>query len=122
MNYIGKLHENDDGSFQELWRTSQLDIKQISMLKINKGAVRGNHYHFRKGEWFMCIDGRVVVKFEDREGTCWEVELDDKKLELLKIPLETMHSVESCCGGVASVLIFCDEEYDEKDADTFKEW
>lgn len=120
----GPIHKNADGSFQELMRVSKIDchIEQISVLKINKGAERGNHYHTRKREWFACIEGRVDVRFENQNGDEWSIRLDQSDEKCLEVPLNTKHWVINPHRYFATVIIFCNEEYDEEDHDTWKEW
>lgn len=41
------------------------DIKQIHVVAIAPGAMRGNHYHQNRVEWFLAVGGEVEVYLED---------------------------------------------------------
>ena len=89
------------------------------------GIVRGNHYHKRKNEWFGIIKGKAIIALKDmKTGETEEVELDEgtkDKIKVIYVPKNIVHAIK-CIGDEPSIMIaFIDEEFDEKDPDTYFE-
>ena len=47
---------------------ADVPMRFIAWMEFREGAVRGNHYHLRKQEWFYVTEGEVELVVEDRES------------------------------------------------------
>lgn len=118
---IYPVHENGTGSFQELARTNDVRFGQLSILTVNPGCSRGNHYHTRKEEWFCCIHGRCLMTMENvKDGKQRKVVLVDTNREFVKVEPYENHVVVNDGLEVCELLIIISEEYDEGDPDTLR--
>jgi UDP-2-acetamido-2,6-beta-L-arabino-hexul-4-ose reductase len=98
---------------------------QLYIVTLKPGSVRGNHYHKRKTEWFGVIKGKALFVFEDiKTKEKEEITLDEgteEKTKAIFIPENIVHAIKNTGDKEAIVVAFIDEEFDEKDPDTFFE-
>jgi len=73
-----EVHFDDRGWLVEMLKKNQIkdDIKQIYVVTIKPGYVRGNHYHLKRTEWFFIAAGTAEISLED---------IKSKKKVLLKV-------------------------------------
>lgn len=115
--------QNDTGCFQELAHADDVKFSQLSILKVNAGCKRGDHYHTRKEEWFCCIHGNCVMEMRNvRTGERRAIGLSGcrREFELVK-PYEN-HIVDNSDGFLdCELLVISSEVYNPNDPDTFQE-
>lgn len=118
--YSLKKLEDDRGWFSEIFKLNKFkDIKQINISLSKKGAIRGQHYHKRKIEWFCVISGKANMNLKnlntDEEKNLL---LSDENLQIIEILPFTYHKIESLTDGMM-LLIGVNEIYNKEDEDTF---
>lgn len=114
-----KVNTDDRGSFTEVYKLPR--DGQVSYLIINNTESRGNHYHQRKTEHFAVIYGSAVITSKNRDtGDVMSAELSGGKPMVATIPPNHTHSITAVDGGCVC-LIWCDEQYNIRDADTIPE-
>jgi dTDP-4-dehydrorhamnose 3,5-epimerase len=61
------VHSDKRGWLAEMLKRNEIkrDIKQIYVATIKPGAVRGNHYHKKRIEWFLILNGKAKLYLED---------------------------------------------------------
>jgi dTDP-4-dehydrorhamnose 3,5-epimerase-like enzyme len=95
---------------------------QVYVVVSRAGAVRGNHYHRRKTEWFFVWRGAGAFDLTDlRTGTRARIILDGAAPALLKVCPWVHHRVEGHSGEDLYVLAYVDEAFDPGDPDTYPE-
>lgn len=83
-------------------------------------AVRGNHYHVRKTEWFCVIRGTGRLVLEDANtGDREEIALDGKTMVRVRIPPLAAHAIQNTGDSEMIVLAYISEPFDPEDPDTF---
>lgn len=93
---------------------------QIFYVYLNPGETRGNHYHKRKTESFVVVSGVAEIQSKDRDsGNVMKVELSSVSPMSVTIPPNSTHNISSEDGAV--FLVWCDEQLDESDPDTYSE-
>jgi len=117
-----QTHENETGSFQELAHSSDVKFGQLSILKINPGCTRGNHYHTRKEEWFCCIRGMCELRLNNiKDGSSKVVVIDEKNREFILVrPFENHIVTNLSKHNDCELLTIISEQYNPEDPDTFK--
>ncbi|UWQ95884.1 NAD-dependent epimerase/dehydratase family protein [Rhodobacteraceae bacterium M385] len=108
---------SDTGSFCELFKADSYG--QVSVLTIEPGASRGNHFHDTKCENFHLAQGRVEL-----------IERDVRGGETLTRVVQTgqsfwtrpgwIHTLINVGDGTAVLLIWANEVFDEERPDTFR--
>ncbi len=94
---------------------------QVSYVITNPKETRGNHYHLRKTETFLVIYGSATIQVKDREsGDVMTAEVGGAKPMSVKVVPNHTHSITATSEG-AIFLVWCDEQFNEKDPDTYME-
>jgi dTDP-4-dehydrorhamnose 3,5-epimerase-like enzyme len=115
------LHENKEGSFQELAHSNDVEFGQLSILKINPRCTRGGHYHKVKKEWFCCIRGECEMELQNiKDGKFRHVLLDALHSEFVLINPYESHSITNLGDELCEVLIIVSESYDPENPDTYE--
>jgi UDP-2-acetamido-2,6-beta-L-arabino-hexul-4-ose reductase len=114
-----RVNKNTSGSFVEAFKLP--NDGQISYIIVNPKETRGNHYHERKTEYFLVIYGAATIVSKDRDtGDVMQVVLSGYKPLAVTIPPNHTHYLTATDEGCIC-LIWCDEQFNEADADTFPE-
>ena len=115
-----KLNSNTDerGSFTEILKTNENG--QISVNIIKPNCIKGNHWHHTKIEKFIVLSGEGIIKMEN-VSTKEKVEysVNDKELNIVDIPVGYIHSIINNGSKDLVVLIWANEIFNKKKADTF---
>lgn len=109
----GSLVENTDPT---IFKTT----KHFFVSKSKPGVIRGNHYHFRKSEWFYVIQGecKLVVK---------DLKTGKKETKLIKASQNIMvnmepnksHAFKNVGKEELILLALINEVHNQKDPDTY---
>ncbi len=120
--YPISLKKNIDsrGTFTEITRT--LDGGQFSLSTTMPGITRGNHYHTRKIERFIVIQGRAVIELR-RIGTSDKLsfELDGNNPSFVDTPIWFTHNITNIGDEELITLLWVNEFFDQDDPDTYSE-
>lgn len=83
-------------------------------------AVRGNHYHRRKREWFMAVNGRLQVVLKDiKSGERVEFIMNGNKNSYQRIEVkENIAHAFRNISKTALMLNYCNKPYHFGDPDT----
>jgi len=110
---------NDSGTFVEAFKFP--NDGQLSYLVVKPGERRGEHFHERKTEYFSVIYGNAKIVVKDRDtGDVMDVKLNGNRPMVAKITPNNTHYLEAGAEGCIT-LIWCDEQFEEADPDTFQE-
>lgn len=118
---LEQLKQNRDtsGSFTEIFKLPK--DGQVSSLIVNPGELRGNHYHERKTEHFVVVYGSARICSKNRNtNDVMTVEVSGTKPMVVTIPPNHTHNLVATGEGCVCI-IWCDEQFNEKDADTIAE-
>lgn len=118
--YKLKLHSDDRGSFVETVKLNSGG--QVSFSTTVPGITRGNHYHTRKAERFAVIKGKARIELR-RIGTdkVFTFELDGSQPSFVDMPIWFTHNITNIGEEELYTIFWINEQYDEKDPDTFYE-
>lgn len=122
-NYFPKKftqHIDERGSFTELVRSNNQGQFSYSITK--PGITRGQHFHTRKVERFMVIDGKAVIKLR-KIGTSDIIiyHFDGNNPQCVDIPIWHTHYIKNIGKRDLVTLFWVNEHYDENDPDTYFE-
>lgn len=120
FSYPLTMHEDERGSFTEILKS--LNCGQVSVNVSKPGIVRGNHWHHTKNEKFVVVSGEGLIRFRKHgSDEIIEYRVSGKKLEVVDIPTGYTHSILNVGDTDLVTLIWCNECYDPKKADTVSE-
>ncbi|NLH49732.1 MAG: hypothetical protein GX444_14195 [Myxococcales bacterium] len=85
-------------------------LRNIHIVQLRPGLIRGNHRHHRQNEWIVLCGGpcRVVVVWEGRRRE--ETIVGDVPV-MLTLPAGTPHAIRYEGIGEAFLVSFTDQEY-----------
>ncbi|MFA9372824.1 MAG: NAD-dependent epimerase/dehydratase family protein [Poseidonibacter sp.] len=110
-------HEDNRGTFYEILKT--IDSGQLSISTTKPGITRGNHYHNTKNEKFLVIKGKALIELRDifaDEIVQYNVSADN--LEIVEMIPGYTHNITNTGDDEMILLIWANENYDEKAPDT----
>lgn len=86
----------------------------------SKGNVRGNHFHMRKFERFITLQGKGLVFLKKIFTKTWiKIELDEKKNKFIDIPTFYEHKLINNSNQKLLSIFFTDEIYNDDNSDTY---
>ena len=96
------------------------DFGQIYLSVAKHGAVKGNHYHKKKTEWFCVIKGKGELLLMDvMSEEKIRMVLSDTDMQCIKIPQNTFHAIKNIGKGDMYLLAYIDKEYNPAEPDTY---
>lgn len=115
-----EIHKDKRGWLVNLLKTDELEkpIKQLHVASIKKGAVRGNHYHSKRIEWFFIIAGRATLVLEDIKSKNREIfNLSSKSPRVITIYPFIAHAVKNVGKETAYLLSAQNDVFDPEKPD-----
>ena len=122
-----KMNLDERGSFTELLRTSCCG--QFSVNISRPGAVKGQHWHHTKWEFFMVVSGHGLIRERqvgvDEQGKPYpvlEFEVSGERIEAVHMLPGYVHSIHNLSDTEDLVtLMWANEPFDRMRADTYSE-
>jgi len=113
-------HEDKRGAFVEIMKMQSGG--QVSFSTTKSGITRGNHFHTRKAERFVVIQGEASIKLR-RIGTeeVKEFEINGEQPAYVDIPVWHTHNITNIGKGELLTIFWINEFYDASDPDTYYE-
>ena len=120
------IKKDERGWLTEVIRKEELvrskEFGQFMVTTAYPGYVKGNHYHTRKYEWYCVLKGEAKLMLVDNNsGEREELLLNEYQLKTVRIPPHVSHAIENTGTEIMYLLVYTDEPFVEKDADTFYE-
>jgi UDP-2-acetamido-2,6-beta-L-arabino-hexul-4-ose reductase len=95
-------------------------MKHFFVSMTNKKAVRGQHYHTHKKEWFIVLIGSARIILEDiNSKKRSEKILSADNPEMIEISPNVAHAIENVANGDMLLLALVNEAFDPKNPDTY---
>ena len=113
------MNQDERGAFSELVHTP--DSGQFSVSTSKPGVTRGNHYHHTKVEKFVVVQGDAVIRLRKiGEEKIVEIPVSGSKIQIVTIPVGYTHNITNVGKDEMTLVIWCNEVYDNNQPDTFK--
>lgn len=115
-------HSDVRGLLVEILRRDEIqrDMMHIYSVIAKLDAVRGNHFHKRKTEWFFIVKGTAKFVLEDNiSKERKELILTDKRPTVLEIGPNVSHALKNVGEDELYFIAIVDEVFNPKDPDTF---
>ena len=113
-------HTDERGFFSEIIKTK--GEGQFSFSTTFPGITRGNHFHTRKIERFIVIQGKALVELRKIDtNDKLSFILEGEKLNFIDIPIWYTHNIKNIGEDVLYTNFWINEPYNSEDADTFFE-
>ena len=118
-NYFPKIltkHNDERGFFSEIIKTKSEG--QFSISTTVPGITRGNHFHTRKIERFIVIQGKALVelrRIDSNEKLSFKLDGDN----YIDIPIWYTHNIKNIGKKELMTLFWINEPYDPENSDTY---
>lgn len=118
------VRKDERGWLTEILRSEDLgessEFGQLFLTVANEGAVKGNHFHTRKYEWFSVIQGSGILYIENNDtGVRDEIEMSEDCLLKVRVPPNHTHAVKNTGSKPLMLLVYISESFNPDDPDTF---
>lgn len=117
------VHSDHRGLLVELFRAPWVSLAsggQVYLTTAAAGAVKGNHFHRRKTEWFCVLKGMAEAHLVDvNGGESRQISLDGRSPAVLSVPPMVAHSVRNTGTETLMLLAYITEAFDPRDPDTY---
>lgn len=113
-----KLHTDNRGSLFESIRSD--GCGQVFLSTTHPGITRGNHFHTRKVERFVVIDGEAEIKVRrmlTSESHTYRV--NGAEPQAIDIPILHTHNIKNVGNGPLLTMFWAGEHFDPQDSDTY---
>ena len=113
-------HGDERGVLTELIRFTDWGIPtggQLYTFTINQGFTRGNHFHEKKHEWFICVKGTVLAFVEGPNGV--ETVVLGPEPSILYVAPGCSHALTNNGPETAICLSYASTEHDPLNPDTY---
>lgn len=117
---VASVHSDPRGNFFEAVRSR--GGGQTSISTTEAGAVRGNHFHFRKIERFCVIKGKAIIRLRRLfTDAIHEFTVDGSNPVFVDIPTYYTHNIINNGDDTLLTLFWTNELFNPEDSDTFVE-
>ena len=118
-----KVHADHRGLLVEVFRAPWAALAsegQVYLTTAAVGAVKGNHFHRRKTEWFCVLQGAAEICLSDPStGASGRIPLDGRRPGVVRIPPMVAHAVRNTGTETLMLLAYISEAFDPRDPDTY---
>ena len=96
------------------------EARHFFISKSKPGIIRGNHYHNRKREWFLIVEGTAKIYLYDLKTKKREsLIIDAKDQKLFEMRPKIVHAIKNIGKGNMLLLALINEVLDHKNPDTY---
>ena len=106
---VNDSHTN--GELTVIWRNWDEIIKTPEMVYlnlVNPGEIKGPHIHKNRTSYFYCIDGKMTVIIQDKDGKYHEIETDSAESKLISVSNGVAAAIINPSKDVSKILVLAD--------------
>ena len=108
-NDIKDSHIN--GDLTVIWRDWDDIIKNPEMIyvnTVNPGEIKGPHVHKNRTSYFYCIDGKMVIIVQGKNGEYHEIETDSTESKLISVSNGVGAAIINPSKSISKILVLAD--------------
>ena len=109
-----------NGELTVIWRDWDEIInfpKMLYLNSINPGEVKGPHIHKNRTSYFFCIQGKIILLIQDKNGKYHEIELDERDSRLISVSNGTGAAIINPTRNSTKVLVLADVAWKPNDGE-----
>jgi len=100
-----------NGELTVIWRDWDEMIHNPEMVYVNivnPGEIKGPHVHKNRTSYFYCIDGKMVIIIQDKDGEYHEIETDSKESKLISVSNGVGAAIINPSKSISKILVLAD--------------
>jgi UDP-2-acetamido-2,6-beta-L-arabino-hexul-4-ose reductase len=110
-------HSDNRGDFFEILRSNSSG--QFSFSTTNPGVTRGNHFHTRKVERFIVIQGKALIElYSIKTKDKIKFIVEGSNPAFIEIPIYHSHRITNIGQGILRTAFWINEHYNPNNSDT----
>lgn len=117
------IKKDNRGRLIELIKGKDIDGGKFGQILITTALpekTKGNHYHKRKREWYVVVQGTGLLILKDiKSNELKKIILKASSPLLIEIPRNVGHAIKNIGKDELLLLAYVNEEFNPKDPDTF---
>ena len=109
-----------NGELTVIWRDWDEIInfpKMLYLNSINPGEVKGPYIHKNRTSYFFCIQGKIILLIQDKNGKYHEIELDERDSRLISVSNGTGAAIINPTRNSTKVLVLADVAWKPNDGE-----
>ena len=100
-----------NGELTVIWRNWDNVIKDPEMIYVNyvnPGEIKGPHMHKNRTSYFFCLDGKMVIIIQDKDGKYHEIEIDSTESKLVSVSNGIAAAIINPSNDISKILVLAD--------------
>jgi dTDP-4-dehydrorhamnose 3,5-epimerase len=100
-----------NGELTVIWRNWDEIIKKPDMVylnSVNPGEIKGPHIHKNRTSYFYCIDGKMVIIIQNKDGKYHEIETDSTEPKLVSVSNGVAAAIINPSKNASKILVLAD--------------
>mgnify|MGYP006088317027 FL=1 len=100
-----------NGDLTVIWRDWDDIIKNPEMIyvnTVNPGEIKGPHVHKNRTSYFYCIDGKMVIIVQGKNGEYHEIETDSTESKLISVSNGVGAAIINPSKSISKILVLAD--------------
>ena len=128
------LDAHINGELTVIWRNWDEIIKNPEMIylnSVNPGEIKGPHMHKNRTSYFLCIEGKMIIVIQDKNGEYHEIEANSNSSKLVSVSNEISAAIVNPSNKISKILVMADVAWKPNDGEMvntkfenydFKKW
>jgi len=112
------LDDHKNGELTVIWRNWDEIINQPNMIylnSVNPGERKGPHIHKNRTSYFFCLQGKMVVVIQDKNGKYHEVEANSETSKLVAVSNGIAAAIINPSKDISKILVLADVAWKPND-------
>ena len=112
------LDSHINGGLTVIWRNWDKIIKNPEMIylnSINPGEIKGPHIHKNRTSYFFCIQGKMTIVIQDRNGTYHDIEANSESSKLISVSNGISAAIINPSKNISKILVMADVAWKPND-------
>ena len=113
---VSDNHTN--GKLTVIWRDWDKNINDPEMIylnSVNPGEIKGPHIHKNRTSYFFCLQGKMVVIIQDKNGKYHEVEANSETSKLVAVSNGIAAAIINPSKDISKILVLADVAWKPND-------
>lgn len=106
---VSDNHTN--GELTVIWRDWDKIINNPQMIylnSVNPGEIKGPHIHKNRTSYFFCIQGKMIIVVQDKNGEYHEIESNSETPKLITVSNGIAAAIINPFNNIAKILVMAD--------------
>ena len=105
------LDAHINGELTVIWRNWDKIIKNPEMIYlnlVNPGEIKGPHIHKNRTSYFFCIEGKMIIVIQDKNGKYHEIEANSDSSKLVSVSNGVSAAIINPSNKISKILVMAD--------------